>query len=256
MRGGGGGVDLKGLRGSVGGHLGPIGESGGYGDTMHSRHTFHVIFSLEIILGSVVFGLVLLGIIYGFVWSALKKRRGTEAWHKSEHHLTEGIYTAVIAGLAAFLLYTSFASNDAPKHLPAPKIRVLVTAFQWCWRFTYQGTDVSVTATCFDGHVPTLELPEGVPIEMGLVSADVVHEWWVPYLDFKMEAFPDHVNTWEMELHSTGTWPGRCAEFCGLYHSQMHFKLKAVKPATYTAWLHHEETLAAHPKLSNGGQTA
>lgn len=254
MRHGGGGVSLKGVAGAAGGRLGPIGEGGGFGDTLHSRHTYAVVFHMEIILGAVVFLLVVLTLAFGLLWSARKKRRGTEAWHKHEHHLSEGIYTAVVAGLAAWLIYTSFGANTAPRHWPTPKVRVLVTAFQWCWRFTYQGTGVAVSATCFDGHVPTLELPTGTPIEMGIVSADVVHEWWVPYLRFKMEAFPDHINTWEMELHSTGTWPGRCAEFCGLYHDAMHFKLKSVAPATFTTWLHHEEALARHPSITNEGQ--
>ncbi|MST32404.1 cytochrome c oxidase subunit II [Acidimicrobiaceae bacterium USS-CC1] len=239
-----------------GGNDGPVGQGGRFGDSLNSRHVFGHVFGIEVVIACVVFGAVLGLIVLAGIWSHHKRRNGQEPWRKSEHHLVEGTYTVVLAGVTAFIVFLSFTSNAKPAHVPPAKVGVYVTAYQWCWRFTYQGTGVSITATCEDGHVPTLELPTHTVVHMSLISADVVHEMWVPHLRFKMEAFPDHVNAWDTELYSTGTWPGRCSEFCGIYHYAMHFYLKAVTPATFTTWLHGEQAKlhSGHTLAGNSGE--
>lgn len=239
-------------------HYGPVGQGGGFGDSLHSRHTFGAVFHFEIILGTTVFGLVLLAIVVAVVLSKVRKRRAREPSHDHEHTLLEGSYAAVVAALAGLIIFVSFSANAGPTHPPKPRLKVFVTAYQWCWRFTYVGTGVSVTGDCENGHFPTLELPADEVVHMGLISADVVHSMWVPHLRFKLQAFPDHVNSWNTEVHSIGEWPGRCAEFCGLYHYSMDFYLKSVPPAAFTSWLHHEEARVRAGKTLNGnsGQAA
>jgi len=115
---------------------------------------------------------------------------------------------------------------------------VQVTAFQWCWRFRYVGQPVTVTGSCADGDYPVLVLPAGVPVEIDLASADVVHAFWVPYLDYKMDAFPGHVDRFTVTLPRAGRWIGRCAQLCGLYHYEMDFYLQVVPQAQFGRWLH------------------
>ena len=116
-------------------------------------------------------------------------------------------------------------------------MRVQVTGFQWCWRFHYVGQPVTMTAQCQGGPDPTLVLPTGKPVELDVTSSDVIHAVWVPYLRYKIYAYPGHVNTFTVTLTHTGRWIGRCAQLCGLFHYEMDFYLQAVTPAQFDHWL-------------------
>ncbi|MCU4183112.1 cytochrome c oxidase subunit II [Acidiferrimicrobium sp. IK] len=208
---------------------------------MDHRSSFNHVFPLEVVIACVVFGLVLVVLTAAVVRS--RTRWGRRAKPTKSHPKTEGLYVAIVAGLAVFLVVFSI-DNNRSSLAAHPAMKVQVTAFQWCWRFAYTGTPVTVTGQCQGGAVPTLELPTGKTIEIDLTSSDVVHSMWVPYLRFKMQAFPDHVNVFDTRLDHPGSWPGRCAEFCGLYHSGMDFTLKAVPPAQFDSWLRSQEASA------------
>jgi cytochrome c oxidase subunit 2 len=38
-------------------------------------------------------------------------------------------------------------------------------------------------------------------------------------------------------VNRTGTWTGRCAEFCGLDHWRMNFEVQAMAGEDFEAWL-------------------
>ncbi len=148
--------------------------------------------------------------------------------------------------VAVFLVWFDVSHNvaeGAPQDSPA--LTVQVTGFQWCWRFDYVGKGVTVTGTCAHGNDPVLVLPTGRTIRFEVTSEDVIHGFWVPYLRFKTYAMPDHVNTFEVKLDSAGTWPGRCAVFCGLYHAFMDFSVHAVSPSAFSNWLRAHHSIGA-----------
>jgi cytochrome c oxidase subunit II len=72
-----------------------------------------------------------------------------------------------------------------------------------------------------------------------------VHAFWVPYLDYKMDAYPGHVDKFTVTMPRAGRWNGRCAQFCGLYHYRMDFWLQAVSPAQFSSWLRARSGVAA-----------
>jgi cytochrome c oxidase subunit 2 len=94
-----------------------------------------------------------------------------------------------------------------------------------------------VTVACLQGRPPVLVVPAGESVRVELTSADVLHAFWVPYLDFKMDAFPGHVNTFTVTFPHAGRWIGRCAQLCGLYHTSMDFWVQAVAPSAFRGWL-------------------
>jgi cytochrome c oxidase subunit II len=204
------------------------------------RGVFGQIFPLELVIGLVVFGLVVVAMTAAAAVSWRKKRRGRPAARREHWHALEAAFGLVLAGVAAFLVAESFSANaaDFPAHGPKPAVQVDVTAFQWCWRFRYAGQPVTVIGSCQDGQYPVLVLPAGEPVQIDLTSNDVVHAFWVPYLDMKMDAFPGHVGTFTVTLARDGRWIGRCAQFCGLYHYEMDFWVQAVSPAQFSRWLH------------------
>jgi cytochrome c oxidase subunit 2 len=204
------------------------------------RHVYGQIFPLELVIGLVVFGLVVAVMVAALAVSRRKKCRGRPAARREHWNALEAAFGLVLAGMVAFLVAESFSANaqDFPARRPKPAVRVEVTAFQWCWRFGYAGQPVTVIGSCQDGQYPVLVLPVGEPVQIDLTSADVVHAFWVPDLDFKMDAFPGHVNSFTVTVDREGRWIGRCAQFCGLYHYIMDFWVQAVSPAQYGQWLH------------------
>jgi cytochrome c oxidase subunit 2 len=204
------------------------------------RHVFGQIFPLESVIAGVVFGLVLAAMAAAMVVSRRKRRRGAPAARREHWHGLEAAFGLVLAGMAAFLVVASFSANaqDFKRASPKPAMRVQVTAFQWCWRFHYAGQPVTVTGACQNGRYPVLVLPAGRPVEIDLTSADVLHAFWVPYLDYKIDVFPGHVDRFTVTLARDGRWIGRCAQLCGLYHYRMDFYLQAVPPAQFGRWLH------------------
>lgn len=206
---------------------------------MPFRHVFQSVFPMEAVIAGIVFGLVLASMLTAVLVSRAKRRRGTGPSRREHLHQAEALFGVALAGMAAFLVYASFTANarDFPARTPAPAVTVHVTAFQWCWRFGYAGSPVTVAGDCTAGRYPVLEVPAGVPVRFDVTSVDVLHAFWVPYLDTKIDAFPGHTTTFTTTVQHTGEWIGRCAQYCGLYHSTMDFWLKAVPLAQFRSWL-------------------
>jgi cytochrome c oxidase subunit 2 len=92
-------------------------------------------------------------------------------------------------------------------------------------------------------QIPVLVLPAGKRIEFQQASADVAHAFWIPEFLFKRDVYPhpeaNHQdNKWQIsEITKTGAFVGRCAEFCGTYHSMMNFEVRVVEPNDFKAYL-------------------
>ncbi|MEV5386344.1 cytochrome c oxidase subunit II [Streptomyces sp. NPDC052721] len=202
---------------------------------MRQRHVFGTVFTLEAIIAGGVF-LVVLAVLA----SSLLRRRARTA-ERSERPGVEAFYVGALAAFAVFLVaWTAWQNHEEhPAAAPEP-LRVDVTGFQWCWDFRYprSADHRRVTGTCKGEDMPTLVVPTGRSVQLRLTSRDVIHSLWVPGLRYKMDAFPDHVNTFTLTLDRAGRWRGRCAEFCGQRHWTMDFWIKAVSREEYDRWAH------------------
>jgi len=105
---------------------------------------------------------------------------------------------------------------------------LLVTGHQWWWEVRYAASGI-VTAN-------EIHIPVGRPVSVGLETADVLHEFWVPQLTRKMTTVPLAGNHVWMEADRPGTYEGVCSEFCGTQHAWMRFQVIAQSPADYAAW--------------------
>jgi cytochrome c oxidase subunit 2 len=208
--------------------------------------TFHDVFTRVFTVEGAIAGGVFVLVALALVVAVVRRRagRGVEPSRTSERNRLEWVYVTLLAGAAAFLVWFTVSANaqdTASAHPakvagPAPA-RVSVTAFQWCWRFHYLDAPVTVTGACTTNDYPTIVVPTGRPVEIELTSQDVVHSFWIPALDVKVDAYPDHTNTFDLNFSKPGRWLGRCAEYCGTYHTTMDFWLDAVSPTQYQQWL-------------------
>jgi cytochrome c oxidase subunit 2 len=109
---------------------------------------------------------------------------------------------------------------------------IRVTGHQWWWQLDYElsGTRGSFRAA------NELHMPVGRPVRLLLTAGDVIHSFWVPRLQGKMDLIPGDTNTLELEASRAGRFGGACAEYCGTQHARMSLTVVAEDSATFEAW--------------------
>ncbi len=132
-------------------------------------------------------------------------------------------------------------------------VHVTVDGYRWWWRYAYQGDapDAAPTVTANELHVPT-----GTPIALRLVSADVIHSFWVPRLNGKTDVIPGHPNETSFVVREPGVYRGQCGEFCGLQHANMMVRVVADPPDVYDRWLAHQAEPAVDDPSAHDGRAA
>jgi cytochrome c oxidase subunit 2 len=152
----------------------------------------------------------------------------------------EVLYTMVPFVIVAGLFYfTAKDEIDINKTTPNPDVTVSVVGFRWQWQFGYvENGRVIGQVTGRPGATPVLVLPTDRSIRFVESSPDVIHSFWVPEFLFKRDVIPGRVNQFEIsKINRTGTFVGRCAEFCGTDHPRMDFTVKVVPPAEFDAMM-------------------
>ncbi|MGI8313793.1 cytochrome c oxidase subunit II [Halobacillus mangrovi] len=107
------------------------------------------------------------------------------------------------------------------------EVQVRVEAKRYDWTFRYENGKTS----------DDLYLPEGATAVLTLRSKDVIHSFWVPSLGGKVDVLPHKDNVYEIEKVKKGVYMGKCAEFCGTYHTKMRFTTYVVSEKKYREWL-------------------
>jgi cytochrome c oxidase subunit 2 len=74
-------------------------------------------------------------------------------------------------------------------------------------------------------------------INVVATTADVIHSFWVPALNRKIDMIPGRTNRILLYASKPGEFRGQCAQFCGLEHANMAMYVFAQKPAAFRAWL-------------------
>jgi cytochrome c oxidase subunit 2 len=208
---------------------------------MPFRGAFSSLFAQDSTIAEVIFGLVCLLMAGAMVYGWRRARKGQGPSRKASANRVELSYLGALAGMAIFLIISSLTANakDYPDP-PKPAATVRVTGYQWCWRFQYQGSPVTMDGQCDlndPSKFPVLVVPAGEPVRLNVTSGDVIHAVWVPQWRFKLYAYPNHVQSLTVTIPRAGKWIGRCAQLCGLDHYEMDFWLRAVPPATFKSFL-------------------
>ncbi len=110
---------------------------------------------------------------------------------------------------------------------------------QWWWEFRYP--DLKLT-TANEVHIPV-----GQTVSFRMSTADVVHSFWPPRFAGKRDVFPNRQTRLWFKAEQAGEYPGQCAEFCGIEHARMAFRVRAQTPEEFQAWVAHMQTLGAKP---------
>jgi cytochrome c oxidase subunit 2 len=135
---------------------------------------------------------------------------------------------------------------SAERRLPpdGKSLKITVVGRQFVWQYVYPGASEA------DGlgapySYEEMVVPTNTTVTLDIVSADVVHSWWVPQLGGKFQAVPGYHNYTWFKVEKPGVYRGQCALLCGRGHARMIATVKAVPPEQFEAWLAYQKKLIA-----------
>jgi cytochrome c oxidase subunit II len=107
-------------------------------------------------------------------------------------------------------------------------LTIVVIAHDWWWEVRYPNGAVTANE---------IHMPAGEPVRFQLLTDDVIHSFWVPQLQGKVDHITGRENYIWLEADEPGRYRGQCAEFCGLQHANMGFDVVAQPRADFDAWV-------------------
>ena len=144
--------------------------------------------------------------------------------------------TVVLAGL---LWWGLTMMPELRRAADGPTIAVSGERFWWRVAYAVEG-EPGVVRNLPRGGIPSANeiwIPVGKRTEILLGSPDVIHSFWVPPLAGKLDAIPGRVNRLVLEPTEPGVFNGACAEYCGLAHAYMGFRVVVVPDGEFEAYL-------------------
>jgi cytochrome c oxidase subunit 2 len=149
-----------------------------------------------------------------------------------------------------WLLIPSVRVLAALTHPEPAALEVEVVGQQFWWELHYRdprGGEPVTTAN-------ELHLPRGRRVALRLRSVDVIHSFWVPALQGKLDLVPGKTNVTWVQADRVGTFAGHCAEYCGIQHALMRLLVVVQPPEEFDAWLAAQRAPARPPADSARAQ--
>ena len=132
----------------------------------------------------------------------------------------------LLIALAVITVQTLFALDSPSQDDP---LQVEVIAHQWWFEFYYPEYNVTTANE--------VNVPVGRDVAFKVDSRDVIHSFWVPKLRGKIDIIPNVTNNTWFSASEPGLYYGQCAEFCGIAHAFMKFRVVAQHEDEFLEWV-------------------
>jgi cytochrome c oxidase subunit II len=199
----------------------------------HSPNVHKTNTAYYVVLGftSAIF-VIVEGALVFFIWRYRGGRRprtveGPQLHGNTRLELIWTVIPVVILAVIGTVIFIELPGiSSAPAAANALDIRVV--GHQFYWEFDYPNGARSIN----DLHVPV-----GTVVNLDVRSGDVVHSWWIPQLNGKVQAIPGRTNHTWFKADRAGTYYGQCAEFCGIFHEAMAARVIATTQEEYQSFV-------------------
>ena len=193
-------------------------------------------------------GLALITGLLVYAW-VRRRRRGLGSDAKDPHPgekpswfvvIGMGVVFPLMVVTALFIVGNGVIINvtEAPP-VSSTDMTVHAIGHQWWWEFRYPGAK-AVTAD-------EMHIPVRTRVNLVATTADVIHSFWVPELNRKIDTIPGEQNRILLYANKVGVYRGDCAEFCGLQHAHMGMLVVVQPKAQFQSWLRRQSAPAATP---------
>lgn len=221
-----------------------------------------LIFYVCCAIGVVVFGAMFISMYLH------RKSRGAKASNFHESVTLELVWTIIPALILIAMAYPATLTLKKIYNSDNAEVDILVTAYQWKWRYEYLGDEVSFFSNLStlrsqirneeekgENYLLEVDEPLIVPVNKKVrflvTAADVIHSWWIPELAVKRDAIPGYTNAAWTFIEDEGVYRGQCAELCGKDHGFMPIEVHAVSEEKYAAWLADKKAKVAEIKAAS-----
>jgi cytochrome c oxidase subunit II len=215
--------------------------------TPHSPDSHHIATLWWWMLG--VAGVVFIGAVAMLILGWVRREQPGLPFIGESERANTTLVVAFGMAIPIVILVALFVVSDLVlmKETEAPAagstaMSVTVTGHQWWWGVSY-GDSKAVTAN-------EIHIPDRTRVDLIARTADVIHSFWVPELNRKIDMIPGQANRIELYAEEPGVYRGQCAEFCGLQHAHMAFRVYAEPPARFREWLANMERPAREPQTA------
>lgn len=200
-----------------------------------------VLLSVAAIVFVIVMGLL--------AYALLRRRPGPSRLGNGQVFIITGgaVVPAII--LVGVMIYTVGVQRAISVPQQPPVLTIEVVGHQWWWEVFYPDQSF---ATANEMHIPV-----GQPVLIKLTTADVIHSFWAPELQAKMDLLPGQTNTTWIQANTPGIYRVECAEYCGVQHAHMSMMIVAEAEEQLAAWLTHQQQdapIVTDPVLLQGQQ--
>jgi heme/copper-type cytochrome/quinol oxidase subunit 2 len=176
------------------------------------------------------------------LFAAIRKYRAARGAEPRQLTGARQIQIPVAAMLTAFALaifLVSVVVTDQARETPGSQptglksalkkpLAIEATGQQWIWRYDYPNGAFSYYK---------LVVPANTPINLELISTDVIHTWDVGDLAGKADAVPGKIHHVYFRVDETGNFYGESATLSGQAYAQMRTEVEVVSPDEYKAFI-------------------
>lgn len=190
-------------------------------DTLFNFHFMAISFLFALILGFILYSVF-----------AFRRKPGDEEEGAHFHSNTalEIVWTIIpLVTVIALGIWATFILGEVTANEP-DELVVEVTGRQWSWVFNYPDyPDI--------GNSLELALPVDRPVRLEMKSDDVLHSFWVPEFRVKQDLLPGTVQVLRITPTLIGDYKVRCAEICGLEHTNMRAEISVLSQSDFDSWV-------------------
>lgn len=186
--------------------------------------TFNASFNLMLWV-SVAFIVFLTGTMIYFVYRYNRKK------HKKAEQIEgstalEITWTVIPVLIALLMFYYGWAGYTPMNKAPDNAMNVTSIGRMWSFTFLYENGKQS----------PDLVVPVNTPVNLKLISLDVLHSIFIPEFRIKSDMVPGREKFMWFQSGREGEYDLYCAEYCGLRHSYMSSVVRVVPQEEFDKW--------------------
>jgi cytochrome c oxidase subunit II len=137
----------------------------------------------------------------------------------------------VLAGVSAAAI---FVARIHTRDVIGSPLTVRAVAHQWWWEFDYPSLGIKTS--------DALYVPSATHVRLELVSADVMHSFWIAGMKDSVNIVPGETHPLDLVVKSAGELYGNCDSGCGCGTVCMRFRLLASAPRDFQQWAAREHS--------------
>ena len=179
----------------------------------------------SIIVVSLVLLVAITILMFYFIYRYNRKKHA-EAVQIEGNTKLEIIWTGIPVILVLAMFYFGWAGWHPMTKAPKDALNVTSIARMWSFSFKYENGKES----------KDLILPVNIPVNIKLVSIDVIHSLSIPAFKVKSDMIPGNDKSMWFLPQREGEYDLYCAEYCGLQHSYMQSNVKVLSKEDYDKW--------------------